>query len=140
MKRWLRLTLVCYVLLCLFLSLPQAVVGLNHGLQIVGLRPEFDQGKEPNLRRHSLGCQHEIRSGSHWISRVSDVRMCLDYAGNLGPPGPETHGPSEPVGLGRVAGQAVNRQLQLTPRVHSSPRIYCAQASNFLESEFHNSL
>ena len=140
MKRWLRLTLVCCVLLCLFLSLPQAV-GRNHGLRIAGLRPEFDQGKEPDLRRHSLGCQkHEIRSGSHWISRVSGARMCVDCAGTLGPPGPETHGPPEPIGLGRVAGQAVNRQLQLTPRVHPSPRIYCPQATNFQESEFHNSL
>ena len=93
MKRWLRLTLVSCVLLGLFFNLPQAV-GLNHGLQIVGLRPEFDQGKEPDLRRHSLGCQkHEIRSGSHWIPRLSGARICLDYAGNLGPPGPETHGP-----------------------------------------------
>jgi hypothetical protein len=138
MKPWFRLTLVCCVLLCLFLSLPQAV-GLNHGLQIVGLRPEFDQGKD-DLRRHSLGCQkHEIRSGSHWISRVSGARMCVDCAGNLGPPGPETHRPPEPIGLGRVAGQAVNRQLQLTPRVHSS-REFTASATNFQESEFHNSL
>jgi hypothetical protein len=115
MKPWLRLTLVCCVLLCLFLSLPQAV-GLTHGLQIVGLRPEFDQGKEPDLRHHSLDCQkHEIRSGS-----VSGARMCVDCSGNLGPPGLETHGPPEPIGLERVAGQAVNRQLQLTPRVHSS--------------------
>jgi hypothetical protein len=140
MKRWLRLTLVCCVLLCLFLSLLPAV-GLHHGLQIVGLRPEFDQGKEPDLRRHSLGCQkHEIRSGSHWISCVSGARMCVDCAGNLGPPDPETHGPPEPIGLGRVAGQAVNRQLQLTPRVHFSSRIYCPQATNFQESEFHNRL
>jgi hypothetical protein len=140
MKRWLRLTLVCCVLLCLFLSLPQAA-GLNHGLQIVGLRPEFDQGKEPDLRRHSLGCQKpEIRCGSHWIPRVSGARMCVDCVGNLGPPGPETHGSPEPIGLGRVAGLAVNRQLQLTPRVHSSPRIYCPKATNFEESEFRNSL
>jgi hypothetical protein len=140
MKRWLRLTLVCWVLLCLFLSLPQAV-GLNHPLPIVGLRPEFDQGKEPDPGRHSLGCQkHEIRSGSHWIPRAPGARMRVHCAGNLGPLGPETHGPPEPIGLGRVAGQAVNRQLQLTPRVHSSQRIYCPQATNFLESEFHNSL
>ena len=140
MKRWLRLTLVCCVLLGWFLSLPQAV-GLNDGLPIVGSRPEFGQGKEPDLQRHSLGCQkHEIRSGWHWISRVSGARMCVDCAGTLGPPGPETHGPPEPIGLGRVAGQAVNRQLQLTPRVHPSPRIYCPQATNFQESEFHNSL
>jgi hypothetical protein len=140
MKRWLRLTLVCCVLLCLFLSLPQAV-GLHHRLPIVGLRPEFDQGKEPDLRGHSLGCQkHEIRSGSHWISRLSGARMCLGCAGTLGPPGPETPGPPELIGLGRVAGQAVNRQLQLSPRVHSSPRIYCPQATTFPESEFNNSL
>jgi hypothetical protein len=120
MKRWLSLTLVCCVLLFLFLSLPQAA-GWNHGSQIVGLRQEFDIGKEPDLRLHSLGCQkHEIQSGSHWISRVSGARMCADCAANLGPPGPETHGPPEPIGLGRVADQAVNRQLQLTPRVHSS--------------------
>ena len=131
MKRWLRKTLVCCVLICLFLSLPQTV-GFNHGLQIVGLRPEFDQGKEPDLRRHSLGCQkHEIRSGSHWISHVSDARMCVPGAGNLGPPGAETHGPPEPIGLARVAGQAVNRQLQLTPRVHSSPQIYRLQVRVF---------
>lgn len=140
MKRWLRLTLVCCVLLCLFLSLPQAV-GLNHGLQIVGMRPEFDHGKEPDLRRHSLACQkHEIRSGSHWISRVSDAGMCVDCTGNLGPPGPETHGPPGPIGVGRVAGQAVNRQLQLTPRVHSSLQIYCPQAMSFFKSTFRNSL
>jgi hypothetical protein len=139
MKRWLRLTLVCCVLLCLFLSLPRAV-GLNHGLQIVGLRPEFDHGKEPDLRLHSLGYQkHEIQSGSTWIPRVSGARLCVHCVGNLGPP-VQTHGPPEPIGLGRVAGQAVNRQLQLTPRVHSSPPIYCPQAPNFLESEFHNSL
>ena len=139
MKPWLCLTLVCCVLLGLFLSLPQAV-GLNHGLPIVGLPADFDHGKEPDFRRHSLGCQkHEIRSGPQWISRVSGAGMCVDCTGNLGPPGPETHGPPEPIGLGRVAGQAVNRQLQLT-RVRSSPRIYCTPATNFLESAFRNSL
>jgi hypothetical protein len=45
MKLWFRLTLVCCVLLCLFLSLPQSV-GLNHGLQIVGARPWFDRERE----------------------------------------------------------------------------------------------
>lgn len=140
MKRRFRLTLVCCVLLCLFLSLPRAV-DLNHDSQIVGLRPEFDHEKEPDLRLHSLGFHtHEIQSGSHWISRVSGARMCADCTGNLGPPGPETQGPPEPIGLGRVAGQAVNLQLQLTPPAHSSPQIYCSQTTNFIESEFRNGL
>jgi hypothetical protein len=140
MKRWLSLTLVCCVLLCLFLSLLQAV-GWNHGLQIVGLRPDFDQGKEPDLRRHSLGCQkHEIRSGSHWISCVSGTPMCVDYAGNLGPPGPETHGPPEPIGLGASCWSS---GLPATP-TNTSSTLFSAnllpQATNFQESEFHNSL
>ena len=48
MKVCFRLTLVCCVLLCLFLSLPQSI-GLKHGLQIVGSRPWFDREREPRM-------------------------------------------------------------------------------------------
>jgi hypothetical protein len=46
MRPWFRLTLVCCVLLCLCLSFAQAV-DMNHDLPIVGLRPEFDRGRQP---------------------------------------------------------------------------------------------
>jgi hypothetical protein len=80
MKFWFRLTLVCCLLLCLCRSLPQAV-DLNHGLPIVGLRPEFDRGREPaasDAPTVSVVDKHEIRSASRWTSCISDPRLCVD--------------------------------------------------------------
>src|SRR5882672_9042117 len=94
MKRWLRLTLVCCALLYLCLSLPLAV-GLNHSLQMVGLRPEFDRRTEPaSDARVSL-----VRSMSFDPActgpLASLVLDCSWTAGNLGPPSWATHGPPE---------------------------------------------
>jgi len=49
MKLWFRLTIVCWVLLCLFLSFPQAV-GLNHSLPIVGSRGSIEGENPPPAR------------------------------------------------------------------------------------------
>jgi hypothetical protein len=45
MKPWFRLALLCWVLVCLLLSLTQAI-GLNHPSPVVGSGPWFDRGRE----------------------------------------------------------------------------------------------
>jgi hypothetical protein len=125
MKLWFRLTLVCSVLLRLFLSLPQSV-GLNHGLQIVGARPWFDREREPASNAPPVSVVTRMRFD---LLRAAPLTsLLLDWAwaaGNLGPPASETHGPPKPIGPWQVAGQA--SQLQPTPRAHSSPRKLLAQ-------------
>ena len=107
MKRWFHLTLVCCLLLCLCLSLPQAV-GLNHGLQIVGLRSYFDRGAESASDAPTVSVVRRMRFDP---ARAGPLRsLILDdewTASNLGPPGSEAHGPPILIGPGRVAGQAV---------------------------------
>jgi hypothetical protein len=140
MKRWFHLTLVCCVLLCLCLSLPQAV-DLNHDLPIVGLRPEFDRGREPASDAPTVSVVTSMRFDQPRAGPLASlIHDCAATAGNLGPPGSETHGPPEPIGPGRVAGQAVK---PATPTNTSSTLFSAkllAQTTNFQESGFHNSL
>jgi hypothetical protein len=58
-------------------------------------------------------------------------------AGNIGPPGQETHGPPEPIGPGRVAGQS--RQLEATFSYLANTKLL-AQPTQLEESRFCNSL
>jgi hypothetical protein len=96
MKLWLRLTLVCCVLLCLFLSLPQAV-GLNHRLPIVGLRPWFDRGREPASDAPTVSLVTRMRFDQPRAGPLAFLVLdCAWTADNLGPPGPGDHGPQEP--------------------------------------------
>jgi hypothetical protein len=140
MKRWFHLTLVCCVLLCLCLPLPQ-IVGLNHNLQIVGLPSYFDRGTESASDAPTVLVVRRTRFDP---ARAGPLRsLILDgewSASNLGPPGSETHAPPEPIGHGRVAGQAVKPG---TP-INTSSTLFSAnllpQATNFQESGFHNSL
>ena len=140
MKRWFRLTLVCCLLLCLCLSLPQPV-GLNHDLTIVGLRPEFDRGRKPASDAPTVSVVTSMRFDQPRAGPLrSRIHDCASTAGHLGPPGSETHGPPEPIGPGRAAGQAVK---PATPNNTSStlfsPNLL-AQTSDFEESEFRNIL
>jgi hypothetical protein len=106
MKRWFHLTLVC-VLLCLCLSFAQAV-DMNHDLPIVGLRPEFDRGRQPAAAL-TVSVITSMRFDQHRAGPLrSLIQDCASTAGHLGPPGSETHGPPESIGPGRVAGQAGN--------------------------------
>ena len=108
MKRWFPLTLVCCVLLCLCLSFAQAV-DMNHDLPIVGLRPEFDRGRQPASDALTVSVVTSMRFDQPRAGPLrSLIHDCASTAGHLGPPGSETHGLPESIGPGRVAGQAGN--------------------------------
>ena len=132
MKRWFRLTLFCCVLLCLCLSLPQAV-GLNHSLQIVGLRSYFDRGTESASEAPTVSVVRRMRFDP---ARAAPLRSqildgeCEWTASNLGPPGLQPHVPPEPIGHGRVAGQAVKPATTDTSSTLFSPNLL-AQTINF---------
>jgi hypothetical protein len=115
MKRWFHLTLVCCVLLCLFLSLPQAV-GLNHGLQIVGLRSYFDRGAESASDAPTVSVVRRMRFDPARAGSLRSLILNGEWtASNLGPPGSETHAPTEPIGPGElpVNGHAGNANQHL---------------------------
>jgi hypothetical protein len=140
MKRWFHLTLVCCVLLCLCLSFAQAV-DMNHDLPIVGLRSEFDRGRQPAPDALTVSVVTSMRFNQPRAGPLrSLIHDCASTAGHLGPPGSETHGPPESIGPGRVAGQAVK---PATP-TNTSNTLFSAnllpQTTNFQESEFHNTL
>src|SRR5271167_1213624 len=101
MKLWFRLTIVCWVLLCLFLSFPQAV-GLNHSLPIVGSRPWFDRGREPTSGAPAVSVVRSMKFPALAGPRQSLVLDCILTAGNTGPPGWEIHGPPAPIGPWRI--------------------------------------
>ena len=141
MKFWFPLTLVCCLLLCLCLGLPQAV-DLNHGLPIVGLRPEFD--REPASDAPTVSVVTSMRFDQPRAGPLASlIHDCESTAGHVGPPGSETHGPPILIGPGRVAGQAVK---PATPTNTSSSLVspnllaQTLKPSIFKTSAFHNSL
>ena len=107
MKLWFRLTLVGCILLCLFLSPPQAV-GLNHRLPIVGSRPWFDPGREPASDASAVWVVRSMEFPARAGRRQSLLLDCTLTAGNTGPPGWETHAPAAAIRPWRVADQAGN--------------------------------
>ena len=121
MKRWFHLTLVCCILLALCLSFAQAV-DLNLDLPIVGLRPEFDRGREPASDAPTVSVVTSMRFDPPRAGPLrSLIHDCASTAGHLGPPGWETHGPPERIGPGRVAGKRSRQQLRPTPRARFFP-------------------
>ena len=86
MKRWFHLTLVCCVLLCLCLSFAQAV-DLNHDLPIVGLRPEFDRGRQPASNALTVSVARNMQSSARAGPRQSLVFSGTLTVVNSGPPG-----------------------------------------------------
>src|SRR6516225_694120 len=93
MKVCFRLTLVCCVLLCLFLSLPQSI-GLKHGLQIVGSRPWFDRERASTSDASPDSVVTRMRFDLPRPAPLASLLLeCVWAAGNLGPPGSETPGP-----------------------------------------------
>jgi len=107
MTPWFRLTLICCVLLCLFLGLTQAV-DWNYQ-PVVSSGSSFD-------RRTQATCDSPpssvVGSMAFHLARTgpfgSLVLDCGLTVGNIGPPGQENHGPPEPMGPWQVAGQAGN--------------------------------
>ena len=107
MTTWFRLTLVCCILLCLFLGLTQAV-DWNY-LPVVSSGSLFDRGTKatsdsPTSSVVGSMAFHLARAGP-----FGDLGLdCGLTAGNIGPPGQENHGPPEPMGPWQVAGKAGN--------------------------------
>ena len=107
MTPWFRLTLVGCVLLCLLLGLTQAV-DWNYP-PVVSSGSLFDRGTQAtsdsptSLGVRSMACDL-VRAGP-FGSLVLD---CGLTAGDISPPGQESHGPPEPMGPWQVAGQAGN--------------------------------
>jgi hypothetical protein len=104
MTSWFRLTL-CLGLLCLLVHLTQPA-DLNQ-LQIVGCGSWFDRGREPAPDAPTVSAVRSMEFRARAGPRQSLVLDSTLTAGNSGPPGWETHGPSAPIGPWRVAGQAV---------------------------------
>ena len=138
MKVCFPLTLVCCVLLCLFLSLPHSI-GLKHGLQIVGSRPWIDREREPTSDASLVSVATRMRFDlPRPAPLASPLLDCAWAAGNLGPPGSETPGPPKPIGPWQVAGQAVNSNQRLEHTLLHEKLL--AQITYFEESGFRNSL
>ena len=107
MTPWFRLTLICCVLLCLFLGLTQAV-DWNY-------QPVVSSGS-PLDQRTQATCDSppssvvgtmvfDLARARLFGSLVLDCGLTVD---NIGPPGQENHGPPEPMDLGKLPARVGN--------------------------------
>jgi len=103
MKPWFFLTIVCWALVCLFLSLSEQL-SRNHQPHLVCSRPWIDRCREatdsPTAAIVSSMEFDPVRAGPLTSLVLDDTWT----GGNIGPPGQETHGPPEPIEPWRVAG------------------------------------
>jgi hypothetical protein len=137
MKLWFRLTIICWALVCLFLSLSQQV-SRNHQPHLICSRPWIDRCKEaasdsPTAAIVSIMEFDPLRAGPL-------TSLVLDGAWtprNIGPPGQEPHGPPEPIEPWRAAGSK-----QAAQRKHRATLFQeiLGQPTEFEESAFCNSL
>jgi hypothetical protein len=112
MTPWFRLTLICCVLLCLFLGLTQAV-DWNYQ-PVVRSGSSSDRGTKATSDSPTSSV---VRSMAFHLARTgpfgSLVLDCGLTVGNIGPPGQENHGPAQP--MGPLASCRSGRQLKPTP-------------------------
>jgi hypothetical protein len=138
MTSWFRLTLGLALLCLLLLLTPPA--DLNHQLQIVGWGSWFDRGSEPAPDVLTVSAVRRMEFRARAGPRQSLVLNSTLTAGNSGPPGGESDGPSPPIGPWRVAGQAIKPATPTNaPRADFSAKIP-AQTANFKTLGFRNSL
>ena len=108
MMPWFRLTLVCGALLGLLLGLTPPA-DWNYQSHVVRSGPCFDPGKETASDSSTASVVESMECDP--ARAASLASLVIDRAltaSNTGPPGQETHGPAEPMGPWRVAGQADN--------------------------------
>ena len=127
MTTWFHLTLICCVLLGLFLGLTQAV-DCNYQ-PVVSSGSSFDRGTKatsdsPTSSVVGSMAFHLARAGP-FGSLVLD---CGLTAGNIGPPGQENHGPPEP--MAALASCRSSRQLKPTPSSNLVHEIIGFQPNN----------
>jgi len=121
MKPWFTLTIVCWTLVCLLLSLSQQA-GLNHPLQVASSSQWLDRCREPAsgsptaLLSEARNSIRLVLDRSHlWSSRMRGLREILVH------PVRRPVGPPKPIGICQVAGQ--NGQLKTTTS-HLAPGIF----------------
>ena len=113
MTPWFRLTLVCCcVLLCLLLGLTQAV-DWNYQ-PVVRSGPSFDRGTKATSDSPTSSVVERMAFD---LARVRPFgSLVLDLgSGNIGPPGQQNRGPSEPMGLGKLPATQTNAIEQPSP-------------------------
>jgi hypothetical protein len=128
MTPWLRLTLVCYVLLGLLLGLTQAV-DWNY-------QPVVSSGSSFDRRTRATSdspTSSVLGSMAFHLARARPFRSpgldCGLTAGNIGPPGQENHG--APGTDGALASCRSNRQLKSTPSSNLVREITGFQPNNW---------
>jgi hypothetical protein len=127
MKPWFHLTLVCCVLLCLCLSSAQAV-DMNHDLPIVGLRPEFDRGRQPASDALPVSVITSMKFDQHLAGPLrSLIHHCASTAGHLGPPARRPMGHRSRSGLGELP---LKPATQINALEQLGPRNYRFQSNN----------
>jgi|SRR5271166_5346550 len=102
MKPRFWLTAVCWALVCLLLSLSQQA-GLNRQLQLAGSSQWLDRCREPASGSPTASVVRSTQSNPARAGPLTS--LVLDDAwtqGNIGPPGQQTHGPPEPIGICRL--------------------------------------
>jgi hypothetical protein len=136
MKPWVTLTIVCWTLVCLLLSLSQQA-GLNHPLQVAGSSQWLDRCREPAPGSPTASV---VRSTQFDPARAGPLTsLVLDgawTAGNMGPPCQETMGHRSRSEIARLPVKAGN----LKQHRAALPRKLLTQPTEFEESVFCNSL
>jgi len=123
MKPTFWLTVVCWALVCLLLSISRQA-GLNHPLQVASSSQWLDRCREPASGSPTVSV---LKSTQFNPTRVGPLTsLVFDDAwtgGNVGPPGQETHGPPEPIRICRLPGKdGSSKQEQTTfPRKLLTP-------------------
>jgi hypothetical protein len=102
MKPWVTLTIVCWTLVCLLLSLSQQA-GLNHPLQVTGLSQWLDRCREPASDSPAASVVESTQCDPAGAGSLTSLVLEDSWSkGNIGPPGQETHGPPKTIGIWRL--------------------------------------
>jgi hypothetical protein len=136
MMPWFRLTLICCLLLCLFLGLTQAV-DCNYQ-PVVSSGSSSDRGTKatsdsPTSAVVGSMAFHLARAGPFGSLGLD----CGLTAGNIGPPDQENHGPPKPTGPWQVAGQPGDSNQRHRATLSTKLLIF---SRTIEESGFRNSL
>jgi hypothetical protein len=136
MTTWFRLTLVCCVMLGLFLGLTQAV-DWNYQ-PVVSSGSLFDRATKATSDSPTSSVvgrlAFDLARAGPFGSLVLD---CGLTAGNIGPPGQENHGPPEPMRPWQVAGQAATQTNAIE---QPCPRNYWFSAEKLKSRALHQPL
>ncbi len=137
MKLWFFLTIVCWVLVCLFLSLSQQL-SRNHQPHLVCSRPWIDRCREAASDSPTAAIVSSMESDSLRAGPLTSLVLDGTWtAGNIGPPG---HGDSWATGADRALTSCrFKAGSQRKHRATFFQEIF-GQPTEFEESAFCNSL